>query len=83
MSAYHEIDGVPCHANRELLTDILRQTWGFRGIVVSDYGAIMQLSTIHRVARDCIEAFRIALEAGVDVNFPDVICFNELVEAVK
>lgn len=83
MPAYHEIDGVPCHANRELLTDILRQTWGFRGIVVSDYGAIMQLSTIHRVARDCIEAFRIALEAGVDVNFPDVICFNELVEAVK
>ncbi len=83
MPAYHEIDGIPCHANRELLTDILRQLWGFKGIVVSDYGGIIQLATIHKVAKDCVEAFRVALEAGVDVNFPDVVCFNELVQAVR
>jgi beta-glucosidase len=83
MPAYHEIDGVPCHSNKELLTDILRYYWGFKGVVVSDYGAIPQLSTIHRVAKDCVDAFRIALESGVDMNLPNVICFDELVKAVR
>ncbi|MCS7111465.1 MAG: glycoside hydrolase family 3 N-terminal domain-containing protein [Ignisphaera sp.] len=83
MPAYHEIDGIPCHANRELLTDILRWAWGFKGIVVSDYGGVVQLGTVHRIARDCREAFKMALEAGVDINFPDVVCFSELVEAIK
>jgi len=83
MPAYHEIDGIPCHGNKELLTDILRYQWGFKGDVVSDYGAIPQLNTIHRVARDCVDAFRIALEAGVDMNLPNVVCFDELVKAVR
>ena len=83
MPAYHEIDGIPCHANKELLTDILRYYWGFKGVVVSDYGAIPQLNTVHRVARDCVDAFRIALEAGVDMNLPNVVCFDELVKAVR
>ncbi len=83
MPAYHEIDGIPCHGNKELLTDILRYQWGFKGVVVSDYGAIPQLNTIHRVARDCVDAFRIALEAGVDMNLPNVVCFDELVKAVR
>jgi beta-glucosidase len=83
MPAYHEIDDVPCHSNKELLTDILRYYWGFKGVVVSDYGAIPQLSTIHRVAKDCVDAFRIALESGVDMNLPNVICFDELVKAVR
>jgi beta-glucosidase len=58
MPAYHEIDGVPCHANRRLLTDILRGEWGFKGIVVSDYFAIRQLQTYHKLAADQPEAAR-------------------------
>ncbi|MDK6028606.1 glycoside hydrolase family 3 N-terminal domain-containing protein [Ignisphaera sp. 4213-co] len=83
MPAYHEIDGVPCHANKWLLTDVLRGLWGFRGVIVSDYSAVLQLNTIHRIARNCVEAFKIALEAGVDIIFPDIICFDDIVKAVK
>uniref|UniRef100_A0A7C4BCR0 Beta-glucosidase n=1 Tax=Ignisphaera aggregans TaxID=334771 RepID=A0A7C4BCR0_9CREN len=83
MPAYHEIDGVPCHANKWLLTDVLRSQWGFEGIVVSDYFAVQQLHTIHRVAKSCVEAFKMALEAGVDVVFPGMECFDEIVQAVR
>ncbi|MEM0027029.1 MAG: glycoside hydrolase family 3 N-terminal domain-containing protein [Ignisphaera sp.] len=83
MPAYHEIDGVPCHANKWLLTDVLRDSWGFKGIVVSDYDAVRQLNTIHKVAKDCVEAVKTALEAGVDIIFPDILCFDEVIRAVK
>ena len=46
---YHELDGVPCGASRELLTEILRDEWGFDGTVVSDYFAITQLMTYHHI----------------------------------
>ncbi len=52
MPAYCDVDGVPCHASRELLTTILREQWGFDGIVVSDYTAIQMLSTQHRLTDD-------------------------------
>ncbi|MEM1627780.1 MAG: glycoside hydrolase family 3 N-terminal domain-containing protein [Desulfurococcaceae archaeon] len=83
MPAYHEIDGIPCHANKWLLTDVLRREWGFRGIVVSDYNGILQLHSIHKIAKDCTTAFKLALEAGVDLNFLDIECFDQLVDAVR
>jgi beta-glucosidase len=83
MPAYHEVDGIPCHANKWLLTDILKNQWDFKGVVVSDYNAVLQLQTVHRIAKNCVEAFKIALEAGVDIVFPDIICFEDIVKAVK
>jgi len=83
MPAYHEIDGVPCHANRRLLTDILRGEWGFKGIVVSDYFAIRQLQTYHKVAATDLEAAIEALEAGVDIELPNADCYKRLIDAVK
>ena len=62
MTSYNAIDGVPCSANDNLLTDILRRQWGFRGFVVSDLYAIDGLAGTHRVA-----ALQ-ALQAGVDVD---------------
>jgi len=50
MASYNEIDGIPSHSNRHLLTDILRQEWGFDGLLVSDYFAISDLRTLHHVA---------------------------------
>ena len=44
MASYNEIDGVPSHANRWLLRDVLRKEWGFEGFVVSDYYAICELN---------------------------------------
>jgi beta-glucosidase len=70
MNAYHELDGVPCGASSELLDDILRGEWGFEGTVVSDYFAVDQLHSYHRLARDQSEAAAMALEAGIDVELP-------------
>ena len=86
MAAYHDIDGVPCHASRWLLTDLLRGEWGFRGYVVSDGAGVELLVTMHRVARDCEEAAALALRAGVDSeNALSVArrCFASLVKAVE
>ncbi|MBN2077015.1 MAG: glycoside hydrolase family 3 C-terminal domain-containing protein [Dehalococcoidales bacterium] len=77
MNAYHEIDGVPCAASEELLTKILRDEWGFNGIVVSDYYAVRQLMTYHNITNDGGEAAGLALRAGIDVELPDYDCYAE------
>lgn len=71
MSAYSEIDGVPCTANGWLLTKVLREEWGFRGFVLSDLGAIAMLHNTHHVAATPKDAIRQAIEAGVDMQFYD------------
>lgn len=83
MPAYHEIDGEPCSAAPWLLTGILRYEWGFEGLVVSDYTAIDQLRSYHRLARDKAHAARLALEAGMDIELPNVDAYGpSLVDAV-
>ncbi len=84
MNAYHELDGLPCGASRELLTEILRQEWGFEGTVVSDYFAVNMLTEYHHVARSKAEAAGMALEAGLDVELPFTDCYGDLLrEAVR
>lgn len=70
MNSYTEIDGVPVAASSELLTDLLRDAWGFDGVVVSDYFAVAFLETMHAVAADRGEAAALALAAGIDVELP-------------
>ncbi len=83
MPAYHEIDGEPCSSSRRLMTEILRNEWGFDGLVVSDYMAIDQLRAYHRLARDKAHAARLALEAGMDLELPSVDAYGSaLVEAI-
>jgi beta-glucosidase len=77
MNGYHEIDGVPCGASEDLLTALLREQWGFEGIVVSDYSSIQMLSEYHRLAPTGEEAGLIALSAGMDMELPHVECFND------
>ncbi len=77
MNAYQEIDGVPVAASRELLTEVLREEWGFEGLVVADYFAIEFLRTLHRVAEDNEHAAVLAVEAGIDVELPDRKCYAE------
>lgn len=83
MASYNEIDGIPSHSNRHLLTDVLRHEWGFDGVLVSDYFAISDLRTLHHVAATDDEAAKMALDAGVDVELPGVDTFRNLVEQVK
>ena len=84
MNAYHELDGVPCAASKELLTDILRDEWGFDGIVVSDYFAIAELQRNHKLTDSRAQAAKIALEASIDVELPSTDYYGEsLIEAVE
>jgi beta-glucosidase len=83
MPAYHEIDGVPAHSNRWLLETVLRNEWGFRGVVVSDYYANTQLMERHQVAATDADAAKQALMAGVDVELPDPAVNKTLTEQVR
>lgn len=81
MNAYHEIDGIPCVSSRALLTDILREQWGFDGTVVSDYFAVNTLYEYHHAALDKAEAAQLSLAAGLDVELPKTDCFGEPLRA--
>jgi beta-glucosidase len=88
MASYNEIDGVPSHANRWLLRDILRRDWGFTGTVVSDYYAIRELAERpelygHFVARDGKEAALLAVRAGVNIELPEPDCYTNLIALVE
>lgn len=83
MASYNEIDGIPSHSNRWLLHDVLRGEWGFPGAVVSDYDGIEQLDDLHHITPDYAGAARLALKAGVDVDFPDGEAYKTLVRQVK
>jgi beta-glucosidase len=84
MNAYNELDGVPVAADRDLLTGVLREEWGFDGCVVSDYFAVRQLADYHRLAVDGTDAAAIALDAGLDVELPGTDCYGEpLLHAVR
>ena len=76
MNAYHDLDGVPCAASKELLDTILRQEWGFDGIVVSDYFAVDQIQHSHNLSRTKSESAQIALEAGIDIELPSTDCYG-------
>src|SRR5216110_3565246 len=83
MPSYNEVDGIPSHANRWLLHDVLHGEWGFNGVIVSDWFAISQLADLHHVAADRAEAARRALAAGVDIELPDVQAYGMLVDQVR
>jgi beta-glucosidase len=88
MPSYNEIDGVPSHANKWLLRDILRKEMGFKGFMISDYWALWELSYKpdthgHFVAKDKRESARLAVEAGVNLEAPDPDIYLNLVDLVK
>jgi beta-glucosidase len=88
MASYNEIDGVPSHANRWLLRDVLRDEWQFDGFVVSDYYAIWELSDRpdthgHHVAANKREACKLAVRAGVNIEFPEPDCYLYLTDLVR
>jgi beta-xylosidase len=76
MHSYADVDGVPPAADRALLTGLLREEFGFDGVVVADYYGISFLETLHGVAGSPAEAARLALSAGVDMELPNVRCYG-------
>ena len=78
MAAHNELNGIPCHMNSWLMTDLFREDWGFKGFYVSDWMDIERIETLHHVAHDLKEASYLAVNAGMDmhmhgVDFPEAI----------
>jgi beta-glucosidase len=82
MTSFNEIAGVPSTSNKWLLTDLLRKSWGFKGFVVTDYGAINELVN-HGVATDEKQAAGLALNAGVDMDMQGSTYLNSLTDLLK
>ncbi|MFL5741845.1 MAG: glycoside hydrolase family 3 N-terminal domain-containing protein [Flavisolibacter sp.] len=82
MATYNELWGIPAHINKHLLKDILRDEWGFKGLLVSDYYAVSDVSTLHRVTPSVDEAGLLAFNAGVDIETPDPGGFKNLKQYV-
>ncbi|MFG2464165.1 glycoside hydrolase family 3 N-terminal domain-containing protein [Streptomyces canus] len=84
MAAYTDTDGVPASADPGLLTELLREEWGFTGTVVADYFGVGFLQTQHRIAGTEAGAAHAALAAGLDVELPTLKCYGTpLIEAVR
>ncbi|OGU26779.1 MAG: hypothetical protein A2X66_02485 [Ignavibacteria bacterium GWA2_54_16] len=84
MASYNALDDIPCSSSRWLLTDILRKEWGFKGIVVSDYGSVSGIMTKHFVVASAKEGAAMAVEAGLDMELPDIYFYGEpLLQAAR
>ncbi|NVK75841.1 MAG: glycoside hydrolase family 3 C-terminal domain-containing protein [Oceanospirillaceae bacterium] len=83
MPAYHDIDNEACHASYHLLTEVLREQWGFDGLIVADYGGVELLASHHGVAADKAHAAALAFNAGLDIELPDDACSSQLTLALE
>lgn len=83
MPSYNEVDGMPAHSNRWLLTGVLRGEWGFGGYIFTDYGGLSQLHNFHHVAADASEAAVMGINAGVDLEAARPDAYARLSDLVK
>lgn len=82
MSSFQTINGIPSAANKWLLKDILRDEWGYEGVVITDWAAIDEL-IYHGVAADLKEASLLAFKAGVDIDMCSMAYYKYLPELVR
>ncbi len=83
MAAHNEINGIPCHGNKWLLNDLLRDELEFDGFVVSDWMDIERLHSMHHWVPDSTEAFVVSVESGIDMHMQGDKYFEAVVAAVK
>lgn len=83
MAAHNEINGIPCHGNKWMLNDLLRDELGFEGFVVSDWMDIERLHSMHHWVPDSTEAFVVSVESGIDMHMQGDKYFEAVVAAVK
>lgn len=83
MNSYADIDGEVPAASKWLLTEVLREEWGFEGTVVADYWAVAFLEKMHRIAADQAEAARLAISAGLDIELPHTGGYRTLADQVR
>ncbi len=82
MPAHNEINGVPCHANKWLMTDIVRNEYGFEGFIVSDWMDMESLSNKHKMTPTVKDAFQVSVDAGVDMHMHGPIFLENIKELI-
>ena len=83
MAAHNEINGVPSHMSKWLMTDVLRNEWNFQGFYVSDWLDIERLNTLHHTAKDMKEAFFLSVDAGMDMHMHGPKFTDAIIASVK
>ncbi len=83
MAAHNELNGIPCHSNKMLLTDILRDEWGYEGFVVSDWMDIERIDKLHHAAADAKEAIKLSVNSGMDMHMHGPEFLHPLAELVR
>ena len=83
MAAHNELNGIPCHMHKELMTDVFRGEWNFDGFYVSDWMDIERIEKLHRVAENFKEASFLAVDAGMDMHMHGPHFLENIVELVK
>lgn len=83
MAAHNEYNGIPCHASKELLDDLLRKEWNFKGIVVSDWMDIERMQDYHCVGETLEEVYRLTLDAGMDMHMHGPEFYYTLLDMIK
>lgn len=83
MAAHNEVNGIPAHMDKALMTDLLRKEWGFEGFYVSDWNDVSRIHTLHKVAESFQRASELAVSAGLDMHMHGPEFFEHIVEGVK
>ena len=83
MAAHNELNGVPCHMNKYLMTEILRKELQFKGFIVSDWMDIERIHTLHKTAKDIKDASFLSVDAGMDMHMHGPYFLEYVVELVK
>ncbi|MGL4985763.1 MAG: glycoside hydrolase family 3 N-terminal domain-containing protein [Treponemataceae bacterium] len=78
MPAYQENDGEPCHSSKNLLKTILRDEWGFNGLVVTDYSGLVLLESFHKLFPDYASIAKRAIECEIDVELPSHAVYGKV-----
>ena len=83
MAAHNELNGIPCHMNKYLMTDILREEFQFKGFIVSDWMDIERIHTLHKIAENPKDASFLSVDAGMDMHMHGPYFLEHVVELVK
>jgi beta-glucosidase len=83
MTSHNELNGIPCHTNKWLMTDVLRNEWGFKGFIISDWMDIEHCADLHHTARDNKDAFYQSIMAGMDMHMHGTEWQEDVVQLVR
>lgn len=83
MAAHNELNGIPCHADKNMMTNIMRKEYGFNGFIVSDWMDVERIYDLHHAAPSLEEAFRLTVDAGLDMHMHGPKFMEGVIKLVK